>query len=84
MIYYLLLINALALLLMCLAKNFARRHMWRIPETTLLGCAAIGGSTGMLLGMALFRHKTRHAKFVILGPLFLAVHLFLIWRYQLL
>ena len=84
MLVYLLLINALALVLMCLDKNFARRHMWRIPEATLLATAAAGGSAGMLLGMALFRHKTRHAKFVILGPLFLALHVFLILHFQLL
>ena len=81
---YLLLINALALVLMCLDKNFARRHMRRIPEATLLGAAAIGGSAGMLLGMARFRDKTRHAKFVILGPLFLALHVFLILHFHLL
>ncbi len=32
----------------------------RVPEKTLLGLAAIGGSLGALLGMRVFRHKTRH------------------------
>ena len=32
----------------------------RTPEKTLLGLAAIGGSLGALLGMQVFRHKTRH------------------------
>ena len=39
------------------------------------------GVKGMfaLLGMLLFHHKTRHAKFVILVPLFLAAHAALFW-----
>lgn len=32
----------------------------RTPEKTLLGLAVIGGSLGALLGMQVFRHKTRH------------------------
>ena len=32
----------------------------RVPEKTLLGLAAIGGSLGALAGMRVFRHKTRH------------------------
>lgn len=32
----------------------------RTPEKTLIGLAVIGGSLGALLGMQVFRHKTRH------------------------
>ena len=35
----------------------------RIPETTLLLVAAVGGSIGAWLGMLVWRHKTRHKKF---------------------
>ncbi|WP_234985342.1 DUF1294 domain-containing protein [Anaerovibrio lipolyticus] len=34
-----------------------------MPEITLLGIAAIGGSIGALLGMRIFHHKTLHLKF---------------------
>lgn len=39
MYFYLLLINALALLFMCLDKQFAKLHKRRIPEAVLLGTA---------------------------------------------
>lgn len=62
-IYYLVLINAVGLLLMLIDKEKAKRGKWRIPEATLMTVAAIGGSVGSLAGMYLFRHKTRHPKF---------------------
>lgn len=72
---YLVLINALALLLMRLDKKKARRGAWRIPESTLLGAALLGGSVGGILGMYLFRHKTRHARFFIGMPLILILQI---------
>lgn len=38
----------------------ARRGRWRIPEKVLLLLSFFGGAVGGLLGMLLFRHKTRH------------------------
>lgn len=76
---YLLLINALAALLMFLDKRFARRNLRRIPESTLLLAALLGGSPGVLFGMALFHHKTKHRKFMIGVPILLAVQLLLVF-----
>ena len=76
---YLILINALALLLMLADKQKAKRGVWRIPEATLLGVAALGGSIGAIAGMYLFRHKTRHPKFYIGLPLILVIQLFAIF-----
>ncbi len=75
---YLLLINALSFLLMLADKQKARKKRWRIPEATLLGTAAIGGSLGALAGMYCFRHKTRHLKFSLGIPIFLAIHILLL------
>ena len=72
---YLLLINALGFLLMLIDKWKAKHNRWRIPEATLMGVAAIGGSIGSLLGMYTFRHKTKHIKFTLGIPLILAVQL---------
>ncbi len=72
---YLLIINALSLLLMRLDKQKARKNRWRIPEAVLLGVSAIGGSLGGLLGMLIFRHKTKHCRFVFGIPLMLCLHL---------
>lgn len=66
---YLILINALALLLMHWDKRKAKRHQWRIPEAVLLGSALLGGSLGGMIGMAAFHHKTRKPKFYIGFPL---------------
>lgn len=65
--------NIIAFLAYGIDKQKARRHQWRIPEATLLGLAAIGGSVGALLGMRVFHHKTKKAKFAIGIPLILAV-----------
>lgn len=73
--YYLLIINALAFLLMLTDKRRARKNAWRIPEATLLGVAALGGSLGAVMGMRLFRHKTLHLKFSVGLPLMLALHI---------
>ena len=71
---YLILINAAAFVLMLMDKRKAIRHVWRIPERTLLGVAICGGSVGALLGMCLLRHKTRHLKFALGLPLIFMAH----------
>jgi uncharacterized membrane protein YsdA (DUF1294 family) len=37
--------------------------------------AAIGGSLGTLIGMHLFRHKTKHLKFMLGVPALLVAHI---------
>lgn len=75
---YLVLVNAFALLLMLADKNKAQRGAWRIPEATLIGIAIAGGSIGAVLGMHLFRHKTKHRKFYIGLPLILILQVLLV------
>lgn len=74
---YLLIINALGLLLMLADKLRAKNSQWRIPEATLLVVAAAGGSVGSLAGMHLFRHKTRRPKFTVGIPVMLALQVLL-------
>lgn len=75
---YLILINAVGLLIMLADKQKARRGAWRIPEATLMGVALLGGSIGAMAGMYLFRHKTKHPKFYIGLPLILILQIALI------
>lgn len=75
LLWYLVLVNAAAFLFMLADKLKAKRGAWRIPEATLLGLAAIGGSIGAIAGMFLFRHKTRHLKFRIGLPLILGLQI---------
>ena len=81
LIPYLMIVNALGLLLMLADKQKARKKRWRIPEATLMGVAAIGGSAGVFLGMYLFRHKTLHPKFTVGVPLLLMLHGILIFLF---
>ena len=53
-------VSLLALILYGADKRKAKTNRWRIPEATLLGVGFFGGAVGALLGMKLWRHKTRH------------------------
>lgn len=72
---YLLIINAVGFLLMLVDKLKAKKNLWRIPESTLMTIAALGGSIGSLIGMYTVRHKTKHLKFTLGIPLILAVQI---------
>lgn len=65
---YLLIINLLAFFLFGIDKWKANHGRWRIRERTLLLSAALGGGLGALVGMKVWHHKTRKAKFAILVP----------------
>ena len=58
-------------------KKKARKGKWRISEKTLLMLGFFGGSIGGLLGMSLFRHKTKHVYFYVVNILGLIWQAFL-------
>ncbi|MBR5843699.1 MAG: DUF1294 domain-containing protein [Bacteroidaceae bacterium] len=62
-------------------KVRARRRAERIPERLLLGIALMGGALGATVAMYMFRHKTRHARFVVLVPLFLLAQLYVLYLF---
>ena len=62
---YLLIINILGFLAMGIDKLKAKRGSWRIPENTLFTFTILGGGVGTILGMYIFRHKTKKKKFTI-------------------
>ena len=80
-IYYLIIINIIAFFLMGIDKKKAQTGAWRIPEKTLFLSAILGGSIGAIAGMQLFRHKTKHRKFVIRMPVILIVQILLAAAY---
>ena len=65
MLIYLLAVNAVGFAVMLYDKYLAKNNLWRIPETTLFGIAAVGGSVGCLVGMYMARHKTKHLSFTL-------------------
>ena len=75
---YLAIINALGFLLMLIDKWKAKKNLWRIPEATLIGIAAIGGSIGAIMGMQICRHKTQHLKFMLGLPAILVAQIAII------
>lgn len=78
LIIYLLIINAISFLLMLTDKHKAKKRRYRIPESVLLGSAAIGGSLGSLVGMYLVRHKTKKARFYVGIPVSLIIQILFI------
>ncbi|PLT31203.1 DUF1294 domain-containing protein [Peribacillus deserti] len=72
-------INVISLITMKVDKERARKHQYRIAESTLWLMAAAGGSIGATLGMNLFRHKTKHLSFRFGFPMLVVIHLFLLF-----
>lgn len=73
LISYILLINMIGFVMMGIDKKKAMKQAFRIPESTLFTIAVIGGSVGSIIGMQLFRHKTRRWYFVYGMPAILII-----------
>ena len=58
-IIYLVIINFLGFIIMGIDKLKAKRGSRRIPENTLFMFTILGGGVGTILGMYIFRHKTK-------------------------
>ncbi|MDF2942426.1 MAG: putative rane protein [Herbinix sp.] len=77
---YLVLMSLVGFAMMGVDKRKAIKKAWRIPERTLLITAFVGGGIGSFLGMYAFRHKTKHAKFIVLFPVAAALYVYLLYR----
>ena len=77
-LYYLAAMNLLGFFFMGLDKWKAKKRAWRIPEATLLLVSALGGAAGALIGMHLFRHKTRHWYFLYGMPAILLIQVLIV------
>lgn len=73
--YYIAAINVLSFCMMGIDKWKAKRERWRIPERTLFLVSIFGGSIGSLIGMHLFRHKTKKLRFLIGLPIILVLQI---------
>jgi uncharacterized membrane protein YsdA (DUF1294 family) len=60
-------------------KISAESNAWRVRERTLLVMALIGGSAGALLGMHVFRHKTKKMSFQFWLALILCLQIVLVF-----
>lgn len=81
-IAYIAVVSLILCILMYIDKKRAIRKEWRIKENTLFTLAILGGALGGVLGMYLFRHKTKHNLFAFGFPLLAAIHVYLIVTIQ--
>ena len=70
--------NAVVFLLYGIDKWKSAHNKWRIKERTLILTAFLMGGAGAMLGMYLFRHKTKHIQFKILLPVALLLNVALL------
>jgi uncharacterized membrane protein YsdA (DUF1294 family) len=68
-------LNVITFLVYGIDKWKAKKEKWRIPESTLLLLAVVGGSIGALLGMKVWHHKTMHKKFKYGIPLIIVLQI---------
>ena len=81
LISYVAIVSLILCIFMYVDKERAIKKEWRIAEKTLLILGFFGGAIGGVLGMYLFRHKTRHNAFAFGFPLMAAVHICLIVQF---
>ncbi len=75
-----LIMSLAAFIMMGLDKSKARKGKWRIPEKTLFLPVILGGGLGGILGMYVFRHKTKHWYFKFGFPvIFILEAALLVW-----
>ena len=57
---YIAVLSVITLILYGIDKIKAINDWYRIPEAVLLSSSLLGGGVGGIVGMLLFRHKTKH------------------------
>ena len=77
LLIYLVIINLFGFIQMGIDKAKAKHGSRRISERALFLTAIIGGSIGSLLGMNVFRHKTKHWYFTVGMPVILVLQILL-------
>ena len=65
LLYFLIVINIVTFFVYGIDKLLAIKHMWRVPEKFLFLLSITGGFVGSIVGMNIFRHKTKKLFFYI-------------------
>lgn len=71
---YLLSVNIISFIMFGIDKWRAKKHQWRISENLLMLISFIGGATGAVIGMVIFKHKLSKKKFYIGVPVFIGIN----------
>ena len=80
-LFYLIFINVITFIVYGCDKLKAKKGKWRIPESTLLLLALVGGSIGAWCGIKVWHHKTLHKQFKYGIPFIMAVQIALVILY---
>ena len=79
---YLAFINLVAIIMFGIDKSKAKRGGRRISEASLFLISFIGGAVGGVLGMLVFRHKTRKLGFKAIMFIIVLINIYLYyWLY---
>ena len=78
LLYYLAVVNTITFIVYGIDKLKAKKRKWRIPESTLLLLAIIGGSVGAWCGVKVWHNKTLHKKFIYGIPLIVIIQISII------
>lgn len=74
-IAYIAIISLISIVVCIYDKKISKKNRveLRVPEKTLLLLSALGGSVAMFITMLIFRHKTKHVKFMLGIPLIMVI-----------
>lgn len=72
---YILMMNIYAFGLTAIDKYKAKKEKWRVKEKNFFIAALLGGAAGIMMGMTMFRHKTKHKIFYIGIPIIYIVNM---------
>lgn len=78
LLIYLVFINLISFLAFGFDKHRANRDKWRLKNGLLLGLSFIGGAIGGLIGMKVFRHKTKKAYYKMGLPLMILMQVLIL------
>lgn len=78
-LWFFVVINTFTLLLFGIDKYYASKERQRVSELTFYFFSVAGGFLGILLGMALFRHKYHKKEFFIIEMTITVFWLFALW-----
>lgn len=73
-----LVMSLISFLMMGWDKRCARKGRWRVSEKALFLSAILMGAIGGVIGMRIFRHKTKHWYFQVFFPLLAAAQIVLV------
>ncbi|MBR3864990.1 MAG: DUF1294 domain-containing protein [Clostridia bacterium] len=71
---YIAVLSVITLILYGIDKIKAINGWYRIPEAVLLSSSLLGGGVGGIVGMLLFRHKTKHWYFFAVNIIAIILH----------